>query len=969
MPMLLFLCSILHCLDGSYQDFDAVFEKKLAESNLASNSELMDLSFDDGLYWTSGIEIVSNSVELHGNKTWLTHMAKVQNERNGYPDESTIRPTTKLNHPERWMMEVRNSSLTMRSFGLDAGMAGTTICLVVGSSVEVIDGELLSNMECSGFVLADSVGSGSSRIVIVGSSHKSSTLNVVLPLVGRGSGQLNTIEETWKGVEEGFGDGCVEREEIIGVGLSFDSTHFVLGTGPLFSFVGKSLWSGSENAKIGMIGEISTELRLSSILNVTSNFGSRTGLGVGSCVWERVVGSRVSGSTNHDMGTGLCGPRLGFNVFCVNSSFSSCVRTSNAVVDHKHKNITSTNIKRTYVTQESGMTSVKFTLCTFNDMTSPGTDNGQGGAAICLYKSQSNLTVTQCFFHKCLCTSPNDAGAAIRVWEYVEDCPITLSLSSFTECISRGTSGSYGGSVSCASNSTISVSDCFVEKSTSGTYHGAVYLSMFSLATLSNCAFVSCSCPYYGGALGPQSVKAIELSFLQFRKCSSTSFGKGKDIYFSSTYSSLDSSNVLFCDSTSGTLNVLANSYDLSALVPQLKSTPTMTAKVSFSGDTATVTATATAGVKGTVGILLEGSNVPRLVYVPFGKDSDTSSTGTAVVSSGADGVLPQATYSLRASSVPSHNVSSLTISSVQSTFKDGYSTTILVSGEHLGEGRYTMVISLGNHFYDVPLTFSSTKTLVGVAPLRPSTGSGMLEWEVEYSVERVTWHAHGGVDVDVTLTNTISFTTPIQPPRIHSLLFCSLTTTKDGLTLLFRGALLPAGEGTIRFKPKDSDILVEGVLTSDSTAQRTAVMPSTWTENTTHLEYGKSYCIKSVVCNSVEILNYFTDYFVVPNPPVITSFIVPTECSSDSFDIEVIGENLPYPDTYTLTLDNAHTISITFSDETAGTGTVKASLPTEVQFGRTYTVSSVVNGDDHVLFNQTSFTSPLGPTLTSIST
>ncbi|KAK2942508.1 hypothetical protein BLNAU_22588 [Blattamonas nauphoetae] len=186
MSILLLLCTFLHCVDEHYQDFDAVYEKKLVDNNLGSNSESMHLSFDSGLYLTNGIEIVSKSVELHGNKTWLTHIANERNERNDNADESTIRPTTKLNHPERWMMEVRNSSLTMRSFGLDAGMAGTTICLVVGSSVEVIDSDILSNMEYSGFVLADSVGSGSSRIVIVRSSHKSSTLNVVLPLVGRG---------------------------------------------------------------------------------------------------------------------------------------------------------------------------------------------------------------------------------------------------------------------------------------------------------------------------------------------------------------------------------------------------------------------------------------------------------------------------------------------------------------------------------------------------------------------------------------------------------------------------------------------------------------------------------------------------------------------------------------------------------------------------------------------------------------
>ncbi|KAK2944052.1 hypothetical protein BLNAU_21051 [Blattamonas nauphoetae] len=491
---------------------------------------------------------------LHGNKTWLTHRANVQNERNANAEESTIRPTTKLDHPERWMMEVRNSSLTMRSFGLDAGMDGTTICLVVGSSVEVIDSELLSNMECSGFVLADCVGSGSSRIVMVGSSHKSSTLNVVLPLVGRGYGQLNTTNEEWKGGEEGFSDGCVEREEIIGVGLSFDSTHFGLGTGPLFSFVGKSLWSGSENWKIGMVGEISTELRLSSILNVTSSFEfgeeSKSDLGVGSCVWERVVGSKISLSTNHDMGTGLCGTRLGFNVVCANSSFSSCVRTSNDEIDMKHENVTSTNIKRTYVTSASGMTSVKFTLCTFNDMT-VAAERFRGGAAICLDDAESSFSVTQCFFHKCTCTGEKDKGGAIYVELDGSDRPITISLSSFTDCEASADHSGDGGCLYCYAFAPSSISDCFFENGKADST-GAAALWMFSHIALSNCAFVSCTAVWDGGALHFHMVDSIDLSFLQFRDCSSTRLGKSNDIDFSSTDEEVvNKDTVRFCDSTS----------------------------------------------------------------------------------------------------------------------------------------------------------------------------------------------------------------------------------------------------------------------------------------------------------------------------------------------------------------------------------------------------------------------------------
>ncbi|KAK2961570.1 hypothetical protein BLNAU_3368 [Blattamonas nauphoetae] len=147
MSLFLLFWSILHCVDEHSQDFDAVFDKKLAESNLASSSELI--------------------MELNGKKTVLTHRASLEKEHHR-KDKDTANGRTRTDpNVERWMMEVLNSSLTMRSFRLDAGMTGAAIFVVHQSSVEVFDCELLSNVECSGFVLADAERSGSNRIVIV----------------------------------------------------------------------------------------------------------------------------------------------------------------------------------------------------------------------------------------------------------------------------------------------------------------------------------------------------------------------------------------------------------------------------------------------------------------------------------------------------------------------------------------------------------------------------------------------------------------------------------------------------------------------------------------------------------------------------------------------------------------------------------------------------------------------------------
>ncbi|KAK2941731.1 hypothetical protein BLNAU_23353 [Blattamonas nauphoetae] len=907
MQMLLLICSILHCADGSYKDFDAVYERKLAENNLDSNSESMDLSFDSGLYWTNGIGIDSKSVELHGNKTWLTHRAKVQNDRKDYTDESTIRQTTKLSHPERWMMEVRNSSLTMRSFGLDAGMAGTTIRLVVGSSVDVIDSELLSNMECSGFVVADWVGSGSSRIVIVGSSHKSSTQNVILPLVGRGYGQLNTNNEEWKEGAEGFGDGCVEREEIIGVGLSFDSMHLGLGTGPLFSFVGKSLWSGSE---------ISTELGSSNVLNVTSSFeiregsGSRSGLGVGSCVWERVVGSRISLSTNHDMGTGLCGARLGFNVVCVNTSFSSCVRTSNAVIAETHENITQYVIGRTFADSSSGMTSVSFTLCTFNDMTFAA-ETLPGGAAICLDASCSSLTITQCFFHKCTCTAVSNRGGAIFIRESRTDCPITISLSSFTECALSGASNNFAGSMFCQSGSAISMSDCLFEKSTA-LWDGAVSLWHLSLATLSNCAFVACSSKSNGGAMQVFVVTTIDLSFLQFRGCSSGD-KKSNDIYFDTMQApKVTEDTVKFCDSTSARPNVYlatGTGWDLSYIVPHFEFTPTVEVSVSISGETATVTATASTGVNGTMGILLNGSNVPRLVHVPFGSSLETSTTGSAVVSSGANGVLKPATYSFRAWSVPSIYLSSLHAAD-SSLSADGNTTRIVLGGMNLGEGSYSMLIRNGDDTFNISLTRSDSTTLVGSAPLHPLEAPERLEWSTEYEVVKVM-RLEGGLEENVHLTNRIAITTPTEPARICSCTRAVLNKDRTEVMLQLEGRALgdPLGSIWVSF----GDTFWKSVVMrriSETLCEADFLVASS--ESVTHLKYKGEYtaCLKPAETSTLLVDSGIT--VRVPAPPSFFEVKFEFTNSLGTGCIAILtGTDLVVGTEYEVRLNTSHTFSI----------------------------------------------------------
>ncbi|KAK2955076.1 hypothetical protein BLNAU_10007 [Blattamonas nauphoetae] len=85
-------------------------------------------------------------------------------------------------------------------------------------------------------------------------------------------------------------------------------------------------------------------------------------------------------------------------------------------------------------------------------------------------------------------------------------------------------------------------------------------------------------------------------------------------------------------------------------------------------------------------------------------------------------------------------------------------------------------------------------------------------------------------------IISDIVISMPDEPPRIFALVTHSLNGKKDQLTLSFQAALFPDGEGTIKVKPTDSDLFVEGALARDSDTQCTAVISTAWTESTTHL-------------------------------------------------------------------------------------------------------------------------------------
>ncbi|KAK2959861.1 hypothetical protein BLNAU_5058 [Blattamonas nauphoetae] len=472
-----------------------------------------------------------------------------------------------------------------------------------------------------------------------------------------------------------------ESISVVGTALSLESKHLIGGTGPLFSF---------------------------GLTEHTSSF------------------------TNHDSGTGMMSPNIGGNLICLNTSFSSCIRERNKDLNFSFENRTQTHIGR-LDSVSSDVTSVSFTLSTFKTM--PLHVDGWSGAAINLHYSKSSLTVRTCFFHRCGCSAFFYNGGAINCYYgFNDDRPVSISNSSFCECATlrdMNTSNCGGSLFVCNAFSTV-IDRCFFEQSRAE-YDGAASLHS-NLITVSNTAFVECSATHRAGAVLIENVATLCLSFLQFRGCTCENDPNGKDLFFYfNTSSQITSEMITFCDSTSGDKNIFFSlDYQSdSLLIPQISPTHTVkSVDVSFDGDEATVTVETKEAIKGTMNVLLNGSNVPRLVHAVFGDPSKESTVGTAVVSTGENGILPSAEYTLRKSTLAPFPPP--TVHTADATLKDWSTTEIVLRGVSLEEGSYWMLVGKDGKDWNVTLTRSDWTTLTGAAPLSSSNGEVILEWSTE---------------------------------------------------------------------------------------------------------------------------------------------------------------------------------------------------------------------------------------------
>ncbi|KAK2941850.1 hypothetical protein BLNAU_23241 [Blattamonas nauphoetae] len=917
-------------------------------------------SVAEGKFSTEGILLASNTLALHGTNSHLCHSRAVKPTRFELTENYEIDDAFPSQKNNPCLFQLQNSSLSLFGWILDASVDGLSVQHLVSSSTEIHQSAILSNWKCSPFIVAGEDNGLGSSVTVISSTH-SSPQNHLLPLVAVSCTRPEATN--------------VPSLSVTGIDLALSSSNLVLGTGPLFSFgLSEGLeWGDTRN------GFFAAETLLSSsrLMNMTSQrkeafVGRNRERLFGSGVMQRMVGCGVDRCSNHNTGTGLADVNLGGSLRCLNSSFSSCVRTCSSPLSFENENITQTVIGRQVIDSSSSVTSVTYTLCTFKDMIlAEDGDSGTGGSAVHLFYSSSSLTITQCFFHRCKCTGNGaDGGALYFECSDSNKQPFTITKSSFSECSVDSETFSCGGSFVCVYSSLLTISDSFFHKITAHN-DGVGFLYYSPQTMLSNCAFVSCQAENRTGVLLINGISSIDLAFLLFRNNKCTNGTDKRDLLFAGMSSSIVNSNtVQFCDSTSGSPNVYINSVgDASDLVPQISSTHTIeSVDVTIEGDFANVTVTTTESISGRMGLLLSGMIVPRLVHVLFGNAEGVTRTGTGKVSSGANGVLPAAQYTNLSSAILGG--SGPHVYHVECPPLDPNTASFLLNGFSLRAGDYFMEVQSSKHQLNITLSFSDTVSLIGEAPLYPATTSGRLDYETNYSILRIVWKPEGfSTTEEINQISNLWFVTPDEPARVESVDW-NLNSVHSAITIVMKGRQLFSNGQKVIVSSGGKDIESSDVIFEVSPTQCSVMFGIEPEDKPNQLKYGEQYELKSVGEESTAFVVNPSLFFTPVHPPTVTRIDASfTNAAGSLCVVSLSGYSLVVGTEYELTLNEHIVMTIGFISETKGESREVSIGQTGLfKYDTTYTVTSLSPTKDEdgpiVVMGTLAFTTPTKPKL-----
>ncbi|KAK2958377.1 hypothetical protein BLNAU_6647 [Blattamonas nauphoetae] len=222
---------------------------------------------------------------------------------------------------------------------------------------------------------------------------------------------------------------------------------------------------------------------------------------------------------------------------------------------------------------------------------------------------------------------------------------------------------------------------------------------------------------------------------------------------------------------------------------------------------------------------------------------------------------------------------------------------------------------------------------------------------------------------VSITRTNSqpilffdsLSFSVPSEPARIEST-SSALNGPKTAVTVTLNGTALFSAAMTVKLtNPSNSREFKSSLSFVDETSC-TVTFPAGQTETDAELVFGVSYDIVSIESSDGKLFVVNTGVKVsVPSAPIIDTISSSLSENSTHFEIVFGGTSLPSIGSFVASISPSISLSLSFENGKWTTGWL-ANGSNGMKMNTSYLVTKIADGDDEMILNKDTFTTPKPP-------
>ncbi|KAK2945998.1 hypothetical protein BLNAU_19074 [Blattamonas nauphoetae] len=289
-----------------------------------------------------------------------------------------------------------------------------------------------------------------------------------------------------------------------------------------------------------------------------------------------------------------------------------------------------------------------------------------------------------------------------------------------------------------------------------------------------------------------------------------------------------------------------------------------------------------------------------------------------------------------------------------------------LVAGS-LPNGQYVLKLrSSSSEDVSFTVTFSSSDSeTIEVVVSSKDSSDIKLKYGMTYTVKEITSET-----TNCLIDKALSIEIPDEPKRIEEGRV-TLNGAKTEATLRLKGRMLTDGIYSLKLKSVSSIRKSEAILNGDE--ELLFKVPIS-TASSSILTFGTTYTISSLKLASDDVIVNSDVELAVPNPPTATMTSCDLDAASNSkFTLTLTGLNLPTSGSFLVSFVGlTQTIVVTMNSIRGSSSLIEVTKTTEIKFGQTYTISSIVEKvdgkeDEHILCSGLTMTTPDGPSLLNV--